>query len=66
MSMQSIRDYYQVPAKRGMRVIFDGQPGVITSADRSTMHLRVMLDDTKHSVRVHPTWHMEYLPTETA
>ena len=29
MTMQRIRDYYGVPAKRGGRVEFRGQPGVI-------------------------------------
>ena len=29
MSMQAVRDHYQVPAKQRMRVEHDGRPGVI-------------------------------------
>jgi hypothetical protein len=62
MSMQRIRDYYQVPAKRGMRIICDGDAGVIVGSSRSNMHLILRLDGHKHTVPAHPTWRMEYLP----
>lgn len=58
--MRRIRDYYRVPAKRGMRVVFDGKPGLITSACRTSMHLFFRADGAKRSVRIHPTWHVDY------
>lgn len=57
-----VRERYGVPAKRGMRVIADGKPGVITSSAGN--YIRVRLDDEKHSGYWHPTWHMEYLDAE--
>jgi hypothetical protein len=53
-----VRDYYGVPAKRGMRVEIDGKGGVITGFDGA--HLRVRLDGEKHSVNAHPTWRVTY------
>ncbi|UVS77348.1 hypothetical protein Actkin_01057 [Actinokineospora sp. UTMC 2448] len=32
MNGDYVRSHYQVPAKRGGRVVFGGQPGVITGA----------------------------------
>lgn len=58
MSMQYIRDYYKVPAKRGMRVIVDGEPGVITSA--RGCYLMVRFDGCSWSKTCHPTWRVEY------
>lgn len=58
-SADYIRTYYNVPAKRGGRVTFDGQPGRITGF--TDQYLRVRLDGTKRSVLVHPTWRMHYL-----
>lgn len=54
MSMGYIRKTYGVPVKQGIRVTldFDGQKGVITSADGA--YVRVKLDGEKRSVRVHP------------
>ena len=57
MSMQWVRDYYGVPARRGMRVRVDGRPGVITGA---THHLRVRFDGDRRSLYCHPTWRVEY------
>lgn len=66
MSMQRIRDYYGVPAKRGMRVIVDGKPGIITGTTRGPMHLRVRFDHApKHTIPTHPTWEVEYHTPET-
>ena len=59
MSMTWIRQHYNVPAKRGVRVEIDGKRGVITGT--SGPHLRVRLDGDKHAVPAHPTWHMTYL-----
>ncbi len=54
-----VRRYYGVPAKRGMRVIADGRPGVITSSAGN--YIRVRLDGERRSGYWHPTWNMEYL-----
>ena len=59
MSAAYIRRHYSVPAKRGARVEFDGQLGVITSCPGA--YVRVRLDGQAHSVPVHPTWRMKYL-----
>lgn len=60
MSMQYIRDYYGVPAKRHSRVVVDGKPGVITGS--SGPHLKVRFDGEKVSDKAHPTWRVTYLP----
>lgn len=57
-SLDYVRSYYGVPAKRGMRVIADGKPGVITSGDGA--HIRIRLDGEKRSGRWHPLWRMDY------
>jgi hypothetical protein len=66
MSMAYIRDHYKVPAKRGGRVRYSGNPGgqppvdgTITASDGA--HLRIRLDGNKHSYVFHPTWKLEYL-----
>ena len=61
MSLAYIRDYYRVPAKRGMRVVADGKPGRITGSDDAS--LRILIDGDKRSTRWHPTWNMRY-PTD--
>lgn len=58
-SLEYIRKRYGVPAKRGMRVIADGMPGVITSFKDS--HICVRLDGDRRSHKWHPTWRMIYL-----
>lgn len=61
MSLQYIRDYYRVPAKRGRRVTVDGRPGVITGARDA--RLTVRLDGDKHTTPCHPTWRVDYQET---
>lgn len=61
MSLDYIRRTYGVPATEGRRVTVDGQPGVITGADRSGARLQVQFDDG-YSVPAHPTWHVDYDP----
>lgn len=66
MRMKRIRDYYRVPAKRGMRVIVDGEPGVITGTTSGSMYIRVRFDDNpKFTVPCHPTWEVQYLNGES-
>lgn len=60
MSAESIRRYYGVPAKRGMRVVADGKPGQIVGFASTSMHLRIRLDGEKHVGNWHPTWRIEY------
>lgn len=58
MSAEYVRNYYKVPAKRGMRVVADGKPGKIVGFDGA--HLRIRLDGEKHIGNWHPTWRIEY------
>lgn len=66
MSMQYIRDYYRVPAKRGGRVEYNGDgkatTGTITGAEGA--RLRIRMDGEKHTGIYHPTWAMRYLPEQ--
>jgi len=57
--MQYIRDYYKVPAKRGVFVIFNGEKMKITGSRGPYLVLRHCKTNTKYTV--HPTWEMEYL-----
>ena len=65
MSLEIIRRTYGVPARRGARIVYDGDAierhGVITSA--SGTYLRVHFDDEPKLRRhtLHPTWHVKYL-----
>ncbi|KTC71467.1 hypothetical protein Lqui_2124 [Legionella quinlivanii] len=58
MSMQYIRRYYKVPAKRGQKVIANGQLGVITGSRGA--YLRIRLEKEKKSSLYHPIWEMQY------
>lgn len=70
--MEYIRKRYGVPAKRGGRVRYTGNPdgkpvdGTITSAVTGNAHLRVRLDGNTRSYWFHPTWKLEYLPEGAA
>ena len=67
MAMKYIRDTYNVPAKRGGRIVL-----VLPTASNdvrlhgtiigsSGPYLRVRFDDKTRGVgNVHPTWHVEY------
>ena len=63
MSLIYIRNYYGVPAKRGVTIEFTGNSapvrGVIVGA--SGAYLRVRLDGEKRARTFHPTWEMKYL-----
>ncbi|MEU7831338.1 hypothetical protein [Nonomuraea sp. NPDC049129] len=59
-SADYVRRYYQVPAKRGGRIKFRGQPGTIVAFHGAG--LRVRLDDNpKRILTCHPTWRIDYL-----
>lgn len=67
MSIEWIRNYYGVPAKRGGRVEYipcegstdESRLGTITGT--SGPHLRVRMDGDKYSFQYHPTWQLRYL-----
>lgn len=61
MSCEYVRQYYDVPAEIGRRVICNGKPGVI--ARDMGNHVGILFDHQKPGsiVPAHPTWHMEYL-----
>jgi len=60
MSMEYIREHYNVNAFRGQRVeIYNGREGTITGS--RSQYLRVRLDGDKHTSIVHPTWNIMYL-----
>ncbi|WP_454667882.1 hypothetical protein [Acinetobacter calcoaceticus] len=64
-TMEAIRKMYGVPAKRGMRVVASGKPGVITGTRKDgTMHLTIRLDGESKPKNFHPTWEMEYVAEE--
>ena len=64
MSMEYIRRFYHVPAKRGGRVEYTGcgstELGTIRSARGSC--LNIQLDGLRYAMPFHPTWELRYLP----
>lgn len=73
MSMQYIRDYYGVPAKRGGRVRYTpcegstDRPHLRTIVSARGQYLRVQLDGDSQIGIYHPRWQIEYLdPAMTA
>ena len=63
MSMDYIRKTYNVPAKRGGRIRFQGRAGVIVGARDARLRARF---DGIGTVALHPTWEIEYLPNAQA
>ena len=59
MSMKYIRKAYKVPAKRGGKILFNGNSGIIVGSKNH--YLRVKLDGMKHICSLHPTWDVEYI-----
>jgi hypothetical protein len=53
---------YGVPAEKGRRVTFRGEPGVITSAH--LQYLMIRMDSGALVGPCHPTWHIDYDPCE--
>lgn len=56
--MEYIKHYHAVPARRGLRVIANGKPGVITGSRGA--YLRIRLDGMRISRLYHPTWNIDY------
>jgi len=72
MSMQYIRDYYKVPAKRGARIHWTGGDTFLSPAIKDGhvdgtivaskgQYIRVRFDGCKRIHTLHPTWKVEYL-----
>ncbi|TIM07565.1 hypothetical protein [Mesorhizobium sp.] len=63
MSIEWVRKYYRVPAKRGGRVEYTGagKPELGTIWGASGGHLSVHLDTATHLMTFHPTWKLRYL-----
>lgn len=73
MNMEYIRKTYNVPAKRGGRLMYTDSDGVkfyctIKSAT-SSGHLKVLVDDRipgyRGRMKLHPTWNVEYMCTHS-
>ena len=61
--MEYIRKMYNVPAKRGGRIRSQGcDTGTIVAAKIGYLHVR--FDGQKQIARLHPTWLVEYLPSD--
>ena len=56
--MKYIRDYYNVPAKRGMCVVAEGRKGIIVGSNGH--YLCIKIEGEKRTLSFHPTWRMEY------
>jgi len=64
MSMEYVRNYYGVPAKRGGRIKYTPDIGnpVYATILSATHYLFVRFDNTNtRSGPLHPTWQIEYL-----
>lgn len=63
MSLQWIRTYYAVPAKRGGRIEYTGDGSTTLGTIRSARghYLMIQLDHAKHPKPFHPTWKLRYL-----
>lgn len=57
--MNYIRRAYNIPAKRGGRITFQGKPGVIVGSRGP--YLRIRLNGEQEARNYHPTWEIEYL-----
>lgn len=59
MSLEWIRQQYNVPAWKGRGIEFDGKPGRIVGANGP--HLRVRIEGYRYPVTCHPTWRIKYV-----
>lgn len=64
--MAGIRRFYGVPAKRGGKIRFNGDLGVIVGARQDAMHLLVRMKEGSlvghlGALPLHPTWRVEYV-----
>ena len=65
MTLQQIRKYHNVPAKRGGRVRYtghqDGRPRTGTIVGSKHGYIQIRLDGEKFVGNYHPNWELEYL-----
>ena len=59
MSLEYIRNYYGVPAKRGMKVKFFNKSSIIVGSRGA--YLKIRLDGERDSKPYHPTYELEYV-----
>lgn len=59
MSIEYIRNFYNVPAKIGTRVKYEGKLGTIKGTKNA--YLKILLDGEKKTKCYHPTYNIEYI-----
>jgi hypothetical protein len=59
LSLKYIKKYYDVPADKGVPVIYDGKECTIIGTDGP--HLKIQFNDSKITITVHPTWKVKYI-----
>jgi hypothetical protein len=64
VSLETLARVYGVPAKRGRRIMYDGEGAVIVTASVSGKQLRILVDGETEPKWVHPSWHVDYLDGE--
>lgn len=60
MTLEAIRRRYNVPAKQGRMLLFQGERHIITGSERGTLRLRIRSASGGKPFPVHPTWEMDY------
>ena len=66
MSLDYVRKYYKVPAKRGGRIEYTGEkvPRLGTICGANGAHLSIRLDGEKYASKFHPRWELRYLDAD--
>lgn len=64
--IEYIRAYYGVACYIGQRVRFEGRDAVIIGAKGAYLRLWFSGTRKRDGLLYHPTWHMEYLPEQSA
>ena len=57
--LEYIRRAYNVPVKKGTRILYKDRKGIIIGARGP--YLLIRLDGDKQAMLYHPTWEIEYL-----
>lgn len=57
--LQYVRDYYKVPAYVGVKVEYEGKPGVITGGDGQ--YVKAKLEGETRAANYHPS-DLKYIP----
>ena len=64
MSLQYIRERYNVPAKQGMRIIHFGRIGVIKNSHGGYLSVYFYGDKKNERKHLHPTFKITYVPID--